>query len=93
MHAFDYKTKNGDWLYGSQEILGIEVSCDAYSHFVDTCDIYVDFDDENEMNNAIPVPTSSEMRNVMKSMRSYLEVRSNGEINNKTDDIEQCVDN
>ncbi|GFS86526.1 hypothetical protein NPIL_84741 [Nephila pilipes] len=42
MHAYDYKTKNGEWLYGSQEILGIEVSCDAYSHFVDTCDIYVD---------------------------------------------------
>ncbi|GFV29674.1 SCAN domain-containing protein 3 [Trichonephila clavipes] len=30
--------------------------------------IDADSDDENEMNN---VPTSSEMRNIMKSMRSY----------------------
>ncbi|GFU46995.1 hypothetical protein TNCV_813671 [Trichonephila clavipes] len=32
-----------------------------------------DSGDENEMNNAAPVPTSSEMRNVMKSMRNYLD--------------------
>ncbi|GFX58034.1 hypothetical protein TNCV_4047921 [Trichonephila clavipes] len=31
-----------------------------------------DSDDEKEMNIVAPVPTSSEMRNVMKSMRSYL---------------------
>ncbi|GFY31238.1 hypothetical protein TNCV_752011 [Trichonephila clavipes] len=34
--------------------------------------IYAESDDENEMNNAAFVPTSSEMRNIMKSMRSYL---------------------
>ncbi|GFW83025.1 hypothetical protein TNCV_4604521 [Trichonephila clavipes] len=49
--------------------------------------------DENEMNNAAPVPTSSKIRNIMKSMRSYLEAHSNGEMNNKRDDIEQFVDN
>ncbi|GFS60417.1 hypothetical protein TNCV_946761 [Trichonephila clavipes] len=32
----------------------------------------VDFDDENEMNNATPVPWSSKMRNTMKSMRRYI---------------------
>ncbi|GFU75463.1 hypothetical protein TNCV_2861791 [Trichonephila clavipes] len=37
--------------------------------------IETDSDDENEMNNAAPVPTSSEMRNIMKSMRSYLDQR------------------
>ncbi|GFV32384.1 hypothetical protein TNCV_1676701 [Trichonephila clavipes] len=31
-----------------------------------------DSDDENE-NNATPVPTSSEIMNIMKSMRSYVE--------------------
>ncbi|GFW49263.1 hypothetical protein TNCV_3057731 [Trichonephila clavipes] len=35
-----------------------------------------DSDDENEMNNAIPVPTSSKMRNIMKSMRSHLDAHS-----------------
>ncbi|GFS76248.1 hypothetical protein TNCV_4667901 [Trichonephila clavipes] len=30
-----------------------------------------DSEDENEMNNAAPVPTSSEMRNVMKNMRLF----------------------
>uniref|UniRef100_A0A8C4RFJ1 HTH CENPB-type domain-containing protein n=1 Tax=Erpetoichthys calabaricus TaxID=27687 RepID=A0A8C4RFJ1_ERPCA len=55
--------------------------------------IDADSDDENEMNNAAPVPTSSEMRNIMKSMRSYLDAHSNGEMNNKIDDIEQFVDN
>ncbi|GFW63811.1 hypothetical protein TNCV_3744161 [Trichonephila clavipes] len=50
-----------------------------------------DSDDENEMNKAAPVPTSSEMRSVMKITRSYLDVHSNGEMNNKMDDIEQFV--
>ncbi|GFW16111.1 hypothetical protein TNCV_4681031 [Trichonephila clavipes] len=45
------------------------------------------------MNNASPVPMSSEMRNVMKSMCNYLDAHSNGEMNNKIDDIEQFVDN
>ncbi|GFU17218.1 DDE-1 domain-containing protein [Trichonephila clavipes] len=52
-----------------------------------------DFNDENQMNNAAPVPTSYEMMNIMKSMRSYLDVHSNDEMNNKMDDIEQFVDN
>ncbi|GFU19554.1 hypothetical protein TNCV_21291 [Trichonephila clavipes] len=39
-----------------------------------------------------PVPTSSEMENIMKSTRSYLDSYSNGEMNNKMDDIEQFVD-
>ncbi|GFU11978.1 hypothetical protein TNCV_3265711 [Trichonephila clavipes] len=39
--------------------------------------IDTDSDCENEINNASPVPTSSEMRNVMKSMLSYLDVHSN----------------
>ncbi|GFV48941.1 hypothetical protein TNCV_1093411 [Trichonephila clavipes] len=52
--------------------------------------INADFDDENEMNNA-PVPISSEMRNIMKSMLSYLDALSNGEMNNKMDDIEQFL--
>ncbi|GFX67498.1 hypothetical protein TNCV_3463871 [Trichonephila clavipes] len=42
-------------------------------------------DDENEMNNAVPVPTSSGKRN---TMIHYLEAHSNGEMNNKMNDIE-----
>ncbi|GFU51830.1 hypothetical protein TNCV_3733451 [Trichonephila clavipes] len=52
--------------------------------------IDADSDDENEMNNAAPVPISPEMRNIMKSIRSCLEAHSNMEMNNITDDIEQC---
>ncbi|GFY01888.1 transposable element Tcb2 transposase [Trichonephila clavipes] len=55
--------------------------------------IDADPDDENEMNISAPAPTSSDMRNIMKSMCSYLDVHPNGEVNNKMDDIEQCVDN
>ncbi|GFU21736.1 DDE-1 domain-containing protein [Trichonephila clavipes] len=51
-----------------------------------------DFDDEKEVNKAAPVPTPSRMRNIMKSIGSYLDVSSNGEMNNKMDDIEQYVD-
>ncbi|GFT29662.1 hypothetical protein TNCV_4890881 [Trichonephila clavipes] len=50
--------------------------------------IDTNYDDENEMNNAAPVPTSSEMRNVMKSKSSYIVAHSNGEMNNKMDDNE-----
>ncbi|GFX30764.1 hypothetical protein TNCV_1181421 [Trichonephila clavipes] len=46
-------------------------------------------DDENEENNAAPVPTSFKMRNIMKSMFSYLDVHSNGELNNKMNGIEK----
>ncbi|GFU30195.1 uncharacterized protein TNCV_3625291 [Trichonephila clavipes] len=51
-----------------------------------------DSDDENEMNNGTPFPMSSEMRSVMKSKISYLDAHSNGEMNNKMDDIKQFVD-
>ncbi|GFX93692.1 SCAN domain-containing protein 3 [Trichonephila clavipes] len=50
--------------------------------------IHADSDDENEMNNATLVPSSSEMRNTIKSVRNYLDAHSNGEMNTKTDDIE-----
>ncbi|GFV52984.1 hypothetical protein TNCV_2876501 [Trichonephila clavipes] len=36
------------------------------------------FDDEIEMNNVAPVPTSSEMRSIMEGMRSFLGAHSNG---------------
>ncbi|GFV48134.1 hypothetical protein TNCV_3554131 [Trichonephila clavipes] len=52
-----------------------------------------DSDDENEMNNASPVPTSSQMCDIMKTMLNYLDAHSKGEMNNKMDDIEQFVDN
>ena len=48
---------------------------------------------QNEMNNAAPVPMSPEMWNIMKCMGSYLDSHSNGETYNKMDDIEQFVDN
>ncbi|GFW68006.1 hypothetical protein TNCV_1617671 [Trichonephila clavipes] len=44
--------------------------------------IDADSDDENELSNAASVLPSSEMRNVMKRMRSYLDAHSNGEMNN-----------
>ncbi|GFV67974.1 hypothetical protein TNCV_1872561 [Trichonephila clavipes] len=52
-----------------------------------------DSDEENEMYTAAPVLMSSEMRNVTKTMHSYLDAHSNGEMNNKMEDIEQFVDN
>ncbi|GFU63962.1 hypothetical protein TNCV_245401 [Trichonephila clavipes] len=52
-----------------------------------------DSDDESGMNDAAPVSTSSEMRNIMKNMHSYLDEHSNGEMKNKMDDVEQFVDN
>ncbi|GFW92299.1 uncharacterized protein TNCV_3541851 [Trichonephila clavipes] len=48
--------------------------------------IDADFDDENVMTNAAPVPTPSKMRNFTKIMRSYLDTHSNEEMNDKTDD-------
>ncbi|GFT81834.1 hypothetical protein TNCV_4336741 [Trichonephila clavipes] len=47
--------------------------------------IVADSDDENEMNNAALDSKSSEDRNTMKSMHSYLKVHSNGEMENKMD--------
>ncbi|GFV23508.1 uncharacterized protein TNCV_4782191 [Trichonephila clavipes] len=51
--------------------------------------IDADSDDENEIKNAAPVPTSSEMGNIMKSMHSYFDAHSNGEMDKKRDEIEQ----
>ncbi|GFX73579.1 hypothetical protein TNCV_2342841 [Trichonephila clavipes] len=48
-------------------------------------------DEENKMKNVVPVPTPSEMRNVIKSMRSYLDMHPNSEMNNEMDDIQQFV--
>ncbi|GFX20185.1 uncharacterized protein TNCV_1437451 [Trichonephila clavipes] len=45
--------------------------------------IDADCGNENEMKYTAPVPKWSEMRNIMKSMRSYLDSHSNGEMNNK----------
>ncbi|GFV97555.1 hypothetical protein TNCV_2040631 [Trichonephila clavipes] len=45
------------------------------------------------MDYAAPLSSSSELINIMKRMRSYLDACSNGEMNNKMDDIEQFVDN
>ncbi|GFX62101.1 hypothetical protein TNCV_2228271 [Trichonephila clavipes] len=73
---------------------------DAYSELIKTDKDILEFDkcsknisdaesdDENEMNNAVPVPTSSEMWNIIKSMRGYLDAHYNGEMNNKMDDME-----
>ncbi|GFW08588.1 HTH_38 domain-containing protein [Trichonephila clavipes] len=54
--------------------------------------IDADSDDKNEMNNTASFSTSSEMRNVMKRMHSYLDAHSKGEMNNEMDDVEQFVD-
>ncbi|GFT77064.1 hypothetical protein TNCV_1099411 [Trichonephila clavipes] len=51
-----------------------------------------DSDDEREngVSDAAPVPASSEMMNVMKSMRSYLDAHSNREMSNKMNDQTIC---
>ncbi|GFU55705.1 hypothetical protein TNCV_1650061 [Trichonephila clavipes] len=54
--------------------------------------IDADSNDKNEMNNAAPDPMSSEMRDIMKNMLC-LDAHSNGEMNNKIDDIELFVGN
>ncbi|GFX41736.1 hypothetical protein TNCV_388491 [Trichonephila clavipes] len=58
--------------------------------FVQSSKNAFDADSENEMNDVAPVPTSSEIRNNIKSMHSYLDTHFKGEVNNK---IEQFVDN
>ncbi|GFU73265.1 hypothetical protein TNCV_167481 [Trichonephila clavipes] len=55
--------------------------------------IDADSDEENEMNNATPVHTSSEMRSIIKSLRSYLDAHCNREMDNKMHGFEQFVDN
>ncbi|GFV73009.1 hypothetical protein TNCV_1734771 [Trichonephila clavipes] len=49
--------------------------------------IDADSDDENETNNAAPVPMLSEIRDILKSKRD-----SSGETNNKMDSIDQSVE-
>ncbi|GFU43722.1 hypothetical protein TNCV_651421 [Trichonephila clavipes] len=51
-----------------------------------------DSDYENEMDYTAPVPTSSKMKNITNSTRSYLDTHSNREMNNKMEDIELFVD-
>ncbi|GFX35395.1 hypothetical protein TNCV_102021 [Trichonephila clavipes] len=48
---------------------------------------YADTDEENEMDNADPFRTSYKMRNIMESMRNYLDAHANDEMNNKIDEI------
>ncbi|GFX55761.1 hypothetical protein TNCV_3428321 [Trichonephila clavipes] len=43
---------------------------------VELANATADSDDGNEMNNTAPVPTSSEMRNILRNMRSCLDVHS-----------------
>jgi len=56
---------------------------------------YVDSDNESEngISDAVPVPSTSEMRKIIKSMRRYLNAQSNGEMDKTMDDLEQFVDN
>ncbi|GFW05828.1 uncharacterized protein TNCV_603001 [Trichonephila clavipes] len=49
--------------------------------------IDADSTDENEKNNVTPVPKSFEMKNLMKSICTYLDVLSNSEMNKKMEDI------
>ncbi|GFU76954.1 hypothetical protein TNCV_4521101 [Trichonephila clavipes] len=53
--------------------------------------IDADSKDENEMNNTAPVTLLSELRNIRKSRRSYLDIYSYVGMNNKMDDIEQLL--
>ncbi|GFT00859.1 hypothetical protein TNCV_4053201 [Trichonephila clavipes] len=80
--------KNGtsrlDYIRGSRGSPMPEIIFKISKNITDT-----DFDDENEMNNAAPVSTSSGMRSIMRSIRSYLGAHSN----NKVDDVDQFVDN
>ncbi|GFU44152.1 hypothetical protein TNCV_615391 [Trichonephila clavipes] len=56
------------------------------------CIIDADSQDEDKVNNVAPDPASSEIRNIMESIRSYFYAHSNDERNYKMDDIKQ-VDN
>ncbi|GFT56484.1 hypothetical protein TNCV_2334441 [Trichonephila clavipes] len=50
--------------------------------------IHTDPDEENERSNEVLVPTSSEVKSIMKNIFNYLEAHSNGEMNNRMNDIE-----
>ncbi|GFW61004.1 hypothetical protein TNCV_4872141 [Trichonephila clavipes] len=65
------------------------------TEFIQSSESIIDADSnyENEMHNADSDPTSSQVRDIMKSMRNYLDAHSNDELNNKMDDMEQFTDN
>ncbi|GFW29184.1 hypothetical protein TNCV_4132601 [Trichonephila clavipes] len=73
-------------------IVAIMADKDILESVQSSKNIEADFDDENETNNVAPVQTSSEIRNVMKSMRSYIDAHSemsidaNSEMKNKMND-------
>ncbi|GFX29521.1 hypothetical protein TNCV_4775951 [Trichonephila clavipes] len=73
-------TSGWDYIRASRGSPMPEIIFKISKNFIDA-----DSDDENDMNNAAPVPTSSEMKHIIKTMRSYLDTHSNGEMN----DIEQ----
>ena len=54
-----------------------------------------DSDDESDIgiNDADPVPSTTEMQKMIKSMRMYLDAYSNGEMNKTMDSLDQFVDN
>ncbi|GFU66089.1 hypothetical protein TNCV_2857621 [Trichonephila clavipes] len=54
--------------------------------------IDADYDNANQMNNEAPVPTSSEMKNVMKSIFSYLDAHSMMDTLEKGHGLELMVD-
>ncbi|GFY36646.1 hypothetical protein TNCV_28501 [Trichonephila clavipes] len=49
--------------------------------------------DENKMNNATPVPMSSEMKSIMESIRGYLDEYCNDEMISKMGDMKQFIRN
>lgn len=57
--------------------------------------VSADSDDEfdNGFNDAVPVPSTSEVRKMINSVRCYLDAHSNGEMSKTIDDLEQFVDN
>ena len=54
-----------------------------------------DSDDESDfgINDAVPVPSTSEMQKMIKSMRRYLDAHSNGEMNKTMDGLKQLANN
>ncbi|GFW17969.1 hypothetical protein TNCV_4307881 [Trichonephila clavipes] len=55
----------------------------------DAGSVETDSNDENERNKAAPVPTLSQMRNIMKNIHGYLDAHFSGKMDNKMDHIEQ----
>ncbi|GBM08365.1 hypothetical protein AVEN_108365-1 [Araneus ventricosus] len=71
----------------NEDILGIVQSSN------DPIDVGSDDEFDNEIKIAVPVPITSKLRNIVKSIRSYLAMHSNVQMNKTMDDIEQFVDN